>query len=108
MIVFKRMLKIPEFKEYILIICRIGPELETIKSLVLELGLVYSVNFIDNFSAVKLRSRYGCCRFLLITSSLEGLVLTTLEAQMCVTPTLYFEDAKIHRKLWLQLYLAVT
>lgn len=93
--VFKRMLDIPEFEGYRLIMCGIGPELKTIKNLVMELGLGDSVDFINNLSVEELRSHYGRCRFLLNTSSLEGLGLTTLEAQICGTPVLYLEDAKI-------------
>lgn len=93
--VFKRMLESQEFKNYRLIICGVGPEIDIIKGLVFELGLEDSVDFISNLSVEELRSLYGRCRFLLNTSRFEGLGITTLEAQMCGTPVLYFKDAEI-------------
>lgn len=93
--VFKRMQDIPDFKKYELIMCGTGPKIDAIKGLVLELGLKDSVHFINNLSVEELRSLYGRCRFLLNTSTFEGLGITTLESQMCGTPVLYFEDANM-------------
>lgn len=93
--VFKKMLEAPEFKNYRLIICGHGPKLDALKRLVLELDLSNAVDFMSNLSVEELRSFYGRSRFLLNTSGFEGLGITTLEAQMCGTPVLYFKDAEI-------------
>jgi len=93
--VFGEMLKKPEFLGYKLIMCGSGHCKEKIDDLISEMGLAGSVEIINNLSVEEIRMLYSKSRFLLNTSSFEGLGITTLEAQMCGTPVLYFEDAEM-------------
>ncbi|MDN5358022.1 MAG: hypothetical protein PWR17_1191 [Candidatus Methanomethylophilaceae archaeon] len=93
--VIKEMLERPEFSGFRLIICGTGPCRNQIDDWVSKMNLSGSVEIIKNLSVEELRSLYSRSRFLLNTSSFEGLGLTTLEAQMCGTPVLYFENAEM-------------
>lgn len=95
LLVLKEMLKKPEFKGFRLIMCGTGPLRDQIDELISEMDLSESVEIINNLSVGELRNLYCRSRFLLNTSNFEGLGITTLEAQMCGTPVLYFEDAEI-------------
>ena len=94
-LVFKKMLEYPEFEKYRLIMCGTGSKIDAVKDLIFKLELCDSVDFVNNLSVDELRSLYGSSRFLLNTSKFEGLGITTLEAQMCGTPVLYFNNAEI-------------
>ncbi|MDY0252603.1 MAG: glycosyltransferase family 4 protein [Candidatus Methanomethylophilaceae archaeon] len=91
--VLKEMLERPEFSGYRLVMCGNGPYREEIEDAVSKMGLSGKVDMISNLSVEEIRRLYGRSRFLLNTSSFEGLGITTLEAQMCGTPVLYFESA---------------
>lgn len=93
--VFKKMIERAEFSGYKLIICGAGPLREEIEDLILEMNLVGKVEIVSNLSVDEMRRLYCKSRFLLNTSKFEGLGITTLEAQMCGTPVLYFEEAKM-------------
>lgn len=93
--VLKEMLERPGFNGFRLIICGTGPCRDQIDDWISKMDLSGSVEIIKNLSVGELRSLYGRSRFLLNTSSFEGLGITTLEAQMCGTPVLYFEDAEM-------------
>ncbi len=73
--------------------CGNGPRREEAERMISEMGLSGDVDMIRNLSVGELRKLYGRSRFLLNTSGFEGLGITTLEAQMCGTPVLYFESA---------------
>jgi len=95
LLVFKEMLKRPEFDGFRLIICGNGPIRNMVDEWISEMDLSESVEIINNLSVEELRRLYCRSRFLLNTSRFEGLGITTLEAQMCGTPVLYFEDAEM-------------
>lgn len=95
LLVFEKMLEKHTFQDYRLVICGTGPRKEVIDEMVLEMGLDDSVDMVDSLSVEELRTLYNKSRFLLNTSGFEGLGLTTLEAQRCGTPVLYFKDAEL-------------
>lgn len=87
------MLGRPEFSGYRLVMCGNGPCRKEIEEKISAMGLDEKVDISSNLSVEELRKLYSRSRFLLNTSSFEGLGITTLEAQMCGTPVLYFESA---------------
>ncbi|MGE4577585.1 MAG: glycosyltransferase family 4 protein [Candidatus Methanomethylophilaceae archaeon] len=91
--VLKEMLDRPEFCGYRLAMCGNGPCGREIEDLISKMDLEEKVDIFSNLSVEELRELYGRSRFLLNTSSFEGLGITTLEAQMCGTPVLYFQSA---------------
>lgn len=93
--VFKKIIERPEFKEYKLVICGDGPQKEELSKLISDMNLEGNVELISNISVDELRGYYNRAKLFLNTSNYEGLGITTLEAQLCGTPVLYFEDADI-------------
>lgn len=95
LLVFKEMLERPIFQDFKLIMCGAGSCREELDEVILEMNLSDSVKIVSDLSVEELRNLYNVSRFLLNTSNFEGLGITTLEAQMCGTPVLYFEDADL-------------
>lgn len=93
--VFERIIKIPKYKDYKLVMCGNGHMKEELISLIGGKGLTDSVILTSNLSVTELRGLYNKSRVLFNTSYFEGLGITTLESQLCGTPVLFFENAEI-------------
>ncbi len=93
--VFETIVKIPEYKDFKLVMCGNGHMRGEIISHIEEKGLTDSIILTSNLSVTELRNLYNISRVLLNTSNFEGLGLTILESQLCGTPVLFFEDAEI-------------
>lgn len=94
-LVFKEMLNMPEFQGYKFIMCGEGPQKKDIEKMIYDMDLEDNVDIVSNIPVDDLRGLYNRSRFLLNTSNFEGLGITTLEAQLCGTPVLYFKDANL-------------
>lgn len=93
--VFKKIMDKPEFQKYRLVICGNGPQKDNLEQSISDMDLNRNVKIINNISVDELRKYYNRAKIFLNTSNYEGLGITTLEAQLCGTPVLYFEDADI-------------
>ena len=93
--VFKSILDKSGISGYKLIMCGDGILKEELLRMISEMDLEESVEIVNNISVDELRRYYNRAKILLNTSNYEGLGITTLEAQLCGTPVLYFEDADI-------------
>ncbi|MDR1405530.1 MAG: glycosyltransferase [Candidatus Methanoplasma sp.] len=88
-----------ELRDYRMIICGKGPMKESLLEQIRFTGLEGKVSFIQDITKDEMALFYNKCSVILNTSSHEGLGLATVEAQMCGTPVLYFEDADIPKEV---------
>ena len=93
--VFENIVGIPKYSGFKLIMCGDGPLKKDIENIIAEKNLGKSIELISSISVDELRDLYNKSKILFNTSKFEGLGITTLEAQLCGTPTLYFKDAEI-------------
>lgn len=76
-----------------------GQYLDSLKKLVVKLGIENQVEFLSGLSAVKLRSLYQNCASLVYPSVMEGFGLPPLEAMACGRPVIV-SDIAVFRELY--------
>lgn len=93
--VFKEFVSRDVYSDYQLKICGKGPEKERLNSMISDMGLKSKVTFVQDLDYEELNIFYNECALICNTSLHEGLGLQTIEAQLCGTPVLYLEQAKM-------------
>ncbi len=93
--IFKEFREAYGMDEYRLRICGKGPEEEALKALAEDLGIRDAVDFISGLSMKELLLFYNEASIVANPSMHEGFGFATLEAQICSSPVVYFEDAEI-------------
>ena len=93
--VFNDLIHDPLLADYRLLICGKGPKKDDLISQIRSLGIEDRVEFVQDMTENELVRFYNRCSLIINTSLHEGLGLVPIEAQMCGTPVLYLEYAKI-------------
>ena len=80
-------------------ICGKGIEYERLTELAYELGISERVEFMRDLSMDQIVDLYNCLGVLSNPSMHEGFGFSTLEAQRCSVPVVYFKDAHIPKEV---------
>lgn len=97
--VFGSIVKDDKFGDYKMMICGKGPLKNELLEQARSMGIGEKVAFVENLSKEEMVRFYNKCSLFLNTASHEGLGMATVEAQMCGTPVLYYEDAEIPKEV---------
>ena len=93
--VFKEFADTYGMEEYTLKICGKGPEEAALRKLTHALGLEDRVEFLSNLTSEEVILFYNEASMIANPSLHEGFGRTTLEAQLCSAPVVYFRKAEI-------------
>ncbi len=93
--VFSKIINVPGFENLRMTVCGKGMLNNEIHELAESLNIVSNIDFVSGLSEDEIVTLYNSISVLLTSSLHEGLGLTTLEAQKCGTPVVYFDYADI-------------